>query len=255
MPRHVRLASLASSAPRRPIRALLRGAASGDQAACGALWNEYSPRLNRTFRHWMRNSPHCGADEEDLTLDSLDHVFRRARAGAYERVATRAGFWNKVRCVARHTFVSKCRRERRLKRGGSCRFVGVGFDLNGIPAPPPAEEDDAAVEQEFYDFLRLIHFRHPLFWPLVSLRELGMSVDQAAQALRQSRQAMYAQLTLMKEMWLEYAALSDAAKRARFEAEEPLRRKLFDEAVAQRNRDIEARKRAGLAQSHVTLPK
>ena len=147
--------------------------------------------------------------------------------------------------VAQNTLIDRRRHECRQKRGGRCLVIDTVFDLETIPARRQSEDDEGA-EKEFYEFLRLEHFRQPLFWPLVTLRLEGLSVQQAAEVLGRSRQAMYAQFRLMRKLWNEFVSLSEAGKRARAKMEEGIRWKLLCDAMAERDRHVEARRAAGL---------
>jgi DNA-directed RNA polymerase specialized sigma24 family protein len=137
------------------------------------------------------------------------------------------------------------RHDRCRKRGGACRRLDSAHVLETLPSRPEPTGDDDDAEQAFYKFLWLEHFREPLFWPLTMLRYHGqLTAEEAANVLHLSDQAVYAVLRRMQKMWLEYDRLSDSAKQARVDVELVRRRRLFEEALAERQRDIDLR--AGL---------
>lgn len=221
-------------------RALLTLAKLGDEAATTALWNAYSLKLTRSLRRWFGKRPGSIADEEDLTVDVFEYLFRKLRSGAYQAVCSGAQFWKLAKRVATNKAMSMRRRERRLKRGGNFVQLSAAADMCETPAMPP-EENDAAAEEELYRFLWLEYKRQPLFWPLVILRLKDLSVKQVAEALGLSCDAVYSKLHLMLAMLAEYANLSDAAKRVRVEHEMVRRRTWFNEAWAAHQRDLLAK--------------
>jgi DNA-directed RNA polymerase specialized sigma24 family protein len=213
-------------------RTLVRLAKRGDEAACGRLWFVYAPRLARYLRAWCGNRPGRIVDEDDLTCDTFEYLFRKLRAGCYSDVCCGKGFWKLAWRIGRCMALRMRRRDGCLKRGGGVVTRLTDVELCDVAAAPPPEEDDGSAEDELYKFLWLEYNRHPLFWPLVIYRLNHTPIAEIAAGLQLTCGAVHAELRLMRDMLEEYKRSSDATRRSRVEHESIRRRKWSEEVWA-----------------------
>lgn len=126
-----------------PIKELIRGIESGDEASEELLWNGSYEKLLRYLESRVRRRgiPTGLIDEEAVTVSVLESVFKCAREGRLESVQDWTEFSQLLFAMTNRKFVSHWRRattQRTLPRTPLKRLSEDGMEVSKIAIPEVA---------------------------------------------------------------------------------------------------------------------
>jgi RNA polymerase sigma factor (TIGR02999 family) len=177
----------------RDVNHLLSALAGGDAHAAHELLPLVYDELRRLAAQQLAHeTPGQTLDATSLVHEAYLRLVGPADARRY---SDRGHFFAAAAQAMRHVLVDNARRKRRDKHGGGRRRVEVD---DALPAPPSAAEELLALDEA----LTRLAAADPEAAAVVQLRYFaGLSVEEAAQSLGQSRATAYRNWTFARA-WL-----------------------------------------------------
>ncbi len=193
---------------------LLQRAKSGEAAAAEELWNRYFDRAVRLANSKLSPQVRKMADGEDIALSAFQSLFRRAKAGQFDRLADRDDLWQLLSRITRRKAINYYHSQTRLKRGGGqvrgeSVFAAAGIDADeatgiaGFAAHEPTPDfihEVAELYQQLLDQLDNDELRQ-----VALLKVEGYSNAEIAQRLDKGVRAVERKLNIIRRTWKTYA--------------------------------------------------
>jgi DNA-directed RNA polymerase specialized sigma24 family protein len=182
---------------------------TGDQAAAGELCQRYFEELVRLARNKLRGASRRVADEEDVVVDVLDSLCRRAQRGRFPLLTNRDDLWRLLRVLTERKAANQVRREAARKRGGGKVRGESGFDradgaaseagIQGVAGKAACPATLAVLKEGFLDLLGDLGDETLQKIALWSME--GYTNQEIATRIGRSLSAVDRKLKLIRDKW------------------------------------------------------
>lgn len=179
---------------------------NGDPLAQDFIWERYAEQINRLARRFLSGVQRRDSDEEDITIQVLDNLYRIFENGGFQNVKNRKQLWAVMLGMTRNKAAETARSKKAKKRGegrvrGESVFEKSSAPGNGIEhaalddKTPDSKVFEAEQMAEMIDMLGSDELRQ-----VVLLRMAGYTNEEIAQRLNVSERTVERKFERVREV-------------------------------------------------------